>query len=194
MMETTVPMCKLMVAHCPRNSTLQRLIQALAKRKPPSIHDEFPKHLDWPGGFDKVQGEKMLRVGYLDALNNPWNVAFMMGLGEFPVDEFMILKRWNSRPRFLGFYHRQRQHILSLGDYVDLQPGTTIAYDDAVRSVFVNMPSNALMVLEAGAVHISIGFNDLGELLSHAPAAPHSETALRFVGVEKSEFAVARSS
>ena len=127
------------VAHYPRNSTLHPLIQALAKRTPPRIHDEFPKNLDWPGGCDKARGEKILRVGYLDASNNPWNTAFMMGLGKFPVSEQMILKRWSSGARFHSFY--RHRHSLSLGDYVDLQPGTIIAYDNTVRSVFVNTPS-----------------------------------------------------
>lgn len=195
---------KQMAAMIPCTTPLRTLVKQLAARKCPKIHEEFSKHLGWPAGLNETHANKILYRGYLDASSHPWNLAMLMSSGMYPVSEGQLLIRWHGPLRASLF--RQRYGSLQHGDVID--PPTAISmYDPYIRSMFVNAPSNPMTRFEAGSVHVSVGFNDLGELLSgpivatvEAEAAAMESNlkgtmikALHFVGYEKSEFSIARS-
>jgi hypothetical protein len=82
-----------------------------------------------------------------------------------------------------------------LGEIIDGRVGhdeALPAYDARIRSNFANNPNRA-EVYFFGTTHVAIGFNDFSSLLS---ATLQDESAksgpLKFVGVEMSEFAVAK--
>jgi hypothetical protein len=163
-MESIVPLSKTMVSSVPITYSLLEVIRGLSRRKVPGVDEEVPKHCDWPAGFDKDRGAKMLRTKYLDASSNPWNMAFIMAQGAFPVSAEMLLKRWYG-PHLTEVFLRRRRELF-IGDILDVGRNVKNMYDPAVRSVFVNAPPNPFTKLRFGTVHVSIGFNDLGELLS----------------------------
>jgi hypothetical protein len=116
-MEFLVPQTKRMISQMPANYQLLPTIRILSQRNVPRIDIELPKYTAWPAGFDTQRCAKMLRIGYLDASNNPWNMALMMAEGAFPV---MLLKRWHGPERARVFL--RRRHELAFGDIVDIGP------------------------------------------------------------------------
>jgi hypothetical protein len=195
-MEALIPMSRSMVLRLPPSETVFKLIQFISKRRAPSVDTEYPTHMGWPAGDTRKPGLVLLRKGYLNASSHPWMSAFQMALGHFQVDETTLLKRWHGPHRAMIFC--ERRDTLSVGDIVDLGPNDLVGYEPCLRSVFMNAPANPLADFRYGDVHVSIGFNDLGELLSlpqgRRGVAPDREEKrpLRFVGVDKSEYAVAR--
>jgi hypothetical protein len=188
-MERMTPMMRQMISSQQATAPVLRLIKNLASRKCPKIHDEFSKQVGWPAG-STATGHKLLYRSYLDASGNPWNTAFLMYNGEYPVNEMVMLKRWNGP--FRAAECSKKRASLAYGNIVDIEVGTISMYDPTVRSMFLNVPNNPFTKLYQGQVHVSYGFNDLSELLS-SKIIRSNRGPLRFVGVEKSAFCVARS-
>lgn len=195
-MEITLPMAREMVSLQPSSEPLSAIIQVLSKRRAPSVETEYAKYMGWPAGFASQLGTALFRKGYLNASSHPWMTASLIALGRYQVDVRTVLKRWNGPHRATIYYRRQA--TLSVGDLVEPGPNDPVGYEPCMRSVFMNAPASPLADFQCGTVHVSIGFNDLGELLSsslHRSSAAsdiNGTQPLRFVGVDKSEYAVAR--
>jgi tetratricopeptide (TPR) repeat protein len=187
--ERMIPMIRQAIYSQPPTTHIQRLIKSLASRKCPKIHDEFSKQVGWPAGSTST-GRKLLYSSYLDASCNPWRTAFLMSIGKYPLDEMAMLKRWNGPLRAAEC--SKKRASLTYGSIVDIEVGTISMYDPTIRSIFLNVPNNPLTTLSQGKVHVSFGFNDLSELLS-SKIIRSNTGPLRFIGVEKSAFCVARS-
>jgi hypothetical protein len=188
-MERMTPMMRQMISSQPAVTHAQRLIKSLASRKCPKIHEEFSKQVGWPAGSTST-AHKVLYRSYLDASGNPWNTAFLISVGKYPVSEMIMLKRWNGPFRAAEF--SKKRASLAYGNILDVEPGTITMYDPSVRSMFLNVPNNPFTTLSQGMIHVSFGFNDLSELLS-SKITTSNVGPLRFIGVEKSAFSVARS-
>lgn len=189
-----------MIAANPRASngrTPKSIFGPLCTRRCPKIHVEFPKAEGWPGGIDSVLAYKILYKGYLDAQLQPWFIAMLLREGAFPFTSSQLFKRWGGDAALLEM--AQRDQVWP-GDIIDCRPRRLeigIKYDNRIRSNFVNTPSRT-QKLYFGGTHVSVGFNDLGCLLSAEFEEPqeiekHKEP-LRFIGFERSEFSIAKFS
>jgi hypothetical protein len=170
----------------------RRLCRDLSHRDCPKIHMEYARDVGWAVGLDSSLAQKILYRAYLDSISHPWLVSLLMVEGKFVLEPIQTLKRWHGPAT--AMLVEELGEPLQIGRIVD---GTTekcdgSMYDPAIRSMFVNAPCNPLARLNAGTVHISVGFNDLGELLSY-PTSEDGEGAIHFVAIDISDFAVARS-
>lgn len=103
-----------------------------------------------------------------------------------------MLKRTSRQPARLKwlFCNKERQ----FGDIMPEEVIGSIRYQEFFRQPFTNQ-AHRKKLLSLGTVHVAVGFVDLGVLLScDTIEAPEGLSGpLRFVGVELSCFAVAKS-
>jgi hypothetical protein len=168
-----------------------RICKNLASRACPKIHEEFPREKGWPTGLDTSLVQKTLYKDYLNSDSNPWINCMVMSKGEFPWTPAQMLKRWNG-PENASLFSNMKENGLQIGSIVDARQNFDgIRYLSEIRSLFINSPCNPLAQLDEGSVHVSVGFNDLGELLTYPTNGPMD--TIHFVAIDKSEFCIARS-
>ncbi|GMF28839.1 unnamed protein product [Phytophthora fragariaefolia] len=173
---------------------LPRDMEMFAKHPPPQILIEFPKVRGWPTGINPVFAQKVLHRVYLDASASPWVIAASMRDGVFyhNLQAADLIKRWHGTEAMKILDAKGKN--LKYGDIIDgRREGSIPVYDARIRSNFANNPNHA-EVYFFGTTHVAIGFNDLSSLLA-AKIQDKTSTcseALRFVGFEMSEFAVAK--
>eukprot|EP00448_Togula_jolla_P026370 CAMPEP_0170652860 /NCGR_PEP_ID=MMETSP0224-20130122/47114_1 /TAXON_ID=285029 /ORGANISM="Togula jolla, Strain CCCM 725" /LENGTH=1145 /DNA_ID=CAMNT_0010984723 /DNA_START=78 /DNA_END=3515 /DNA_ORIENTATION=- len=175
----------------------QAWLGPLSKRKCPEFHTEYPKQRGWPRGLDAEFARKILYSAYLDCKLHPWHVEGLMRSGMFKFGRDAVIKRWHGTAPLRVIAERGLN--VRPGDVVDARhfQGISKKYDARIRSSFANNP-NRQETMFFGTTHVAVGFNDLGSLLgAHFRPAGEPELAgrpLRFVGLEMSEFSVAKAS
>jgi hypothetical protein len=113
-----------------------------------------------------------------------------MTRGSYPFTPEEIAKRWQGQGAKM---YVDRRDLICVGDILDAtSQNGMIRYDHRIRSSFINAPPNPLCRFERGSIHVSVGFNDLSELLS-CQLIGDSLKPLLFWGIERSEFSVAKS-
>lgn len=192
-LEFTLRMSKFALTSAPKErlTPIMSICKTLASRACPKIHEEFPREKGWPTGLEASLVQKSLYKDYLDSESNPWMSCVAMSAGEVPWTPAQMLKRWNG-PENASLFSNMKVNGLQIGSIVDArQAFHGIRYISEIRSLFINSPCNPLAKLDEGSVHVSIGFNDLGELLTYPTNGPMD--TIHFVAIDKSEFCIARS-
>uniref|UniRef100_A0A0G4I8I8 Uncharacterized protein n=1 Tax=Chromera velia CCMP2878 TaxID=1169474 RepID=A0A0G4I8I8_9ALVE len=190
----------------------------VALRKCPDIHTEFPRMRGWPSGLDTEFARKVLYRSHLDCSLHPWHREGIIRSGGPFLSEGDIFKRWHGNCGLVAIRDRLKKHgsFPQAGEVLDIRHlargGEGPGYDSRIRSNFANNP-NRPEYLFLGTTHVAVGFNDLGSLLNaqlfqkssqkraelwgergeSSLAGGSSVPPLRFVGLEKSEFSVAKS-
>lgn len=177
---------------------LKNMFGPLAAREMPSFHVSYPKECGWPKAVDPVQAAQLLEAAYSNTANQPWMTAHAMRTGDYKFE----FEDWRKRFGFSGLgLERLRLvfeegRMFKPGDVLDKELGTdwTMQYDHRIRNSFANC-LNRKEILHLGTVHVAVGFNDLGTLLTAdvRPAPDGYFGPLRFVGYEMNAFNVAKS-
>jgi hypothetical protein len=162
------------------------------KIKPmPEYHLELPKHRGWPKGVDVAWAQGYLAHVYEQSrlLPHIMEVAFKQSNYEPPDED--LWKRVNGNPNRLKWLLKGQP---SPGSICPEEVLGKIGYPTFLRHAFSNQAYRR-EILSLGTVHVAVGFVDLGVLLSSdVKDGPHGRSGpLRFVGVELSTFAVAKS-
>lgn len=176
--------------------TFKTILGPLCTRSCPTIHEEFLKAERCPDGIDNSLAHKALYRGYLDAQSHPWLSSMLIREGSFSSSPAQLLKRWGGN---CALSEMQSRGVLQR-EIIDCRPLRRVAgieYDARILSSFANNPNRAHLLV-FGSTHVSIGFNDLGYLLSakfqESTDFPQRKGCFRFVGYEMSEFSVAKFS
>jgi tetratricopeptide (TPR) repeat protein len=158
----------------------------------PSFHLELAKHRGWPKGVDVQWAKSHLHFVYEQCSSLPYSMQFAFSQEGNVFADVNMLKRANGQPARLKwlFCNKERQN----GDVMPEEVLGSIHYPEYLRQPFTNQAYRKEL-LSLGTVHVAVGFVDLGVLLScDIVDAPEGRTGpLRFVGVELSCFAVAKS-
>ncbi|PXF45034.1 hypothetical protein BWQ96_05207 [Gracilariopsis chorda] len=169
----------------------------LCERKCPQIHEELLKEHGIPSGIDSQIAYQILEVAANEARFEPWCSSHMIAINEFRFTAPMKVKRWHGIGRL--YEVEQSRESMKPGDIVDSRMEDArlgFSYSSSIRSNFGNSPSSTETMFH-GTTHVSVGFNDLGCLLSAKfctlETTESTRQAVRFVGFEKSEFSVAKS-
>ena len=192
-LEFTISMSKIGFTRAPKGkfSPIFKICKSVASRARPKMHEEFPREKGWPTGLEASFLQKSLYKEYLDAESNPWLSCIVMSTDKAPWTPGHMLKRWNG-PENASLFSNMKENGLQIGSIVDASQGFHgMRYLSEIRSLFINSPCNPLAQLDEGSVHVSIGFNDLGELLTYPTNGPMD--TIHFVAIDKSEFCIARS-
>lgn len=153
---------------------------------------EIAKHCGWPKGVDTEWAKSHLHFVFEQCSSLPYSMqlGFSSESYKFPPED--LLKRANGQPARLDWLLCNKE--LKFGDVMPEEVVGTITYPHFLRQPFTNQAYRQEL-LSLGTVHVAVGFVDLGVLLScDIGEAPKGRTGpLRFVGVELSCFAVAKS-
>lgn len=168
----------------PNCSKFVNLLHYLARRSVPRIHEEADLEIS---GIPSELLRSYLYRGYVIACSSPWLLATIIwSQHTLPDIEKHRVQRWNGPVR---------KHMAD-ASHGSFQPGdvlpVTNAYSHQIRAMFVNCPTHPTAIL-GSPTHVSVGFNDLGELLSYGSPPLAEEQGVHFIGVDQSPFAVARS-
>ncbi|KAA8491107.1 hypothetical protein FVE85_4524 [Porphyridium purpureum] len=171
----------------------------------PAIHEEISADAAlWPVGIDGAYANKILSWAYLAASIRPWLDAICLGTGRWDLDLNYLQQRWHGLKAVELVRERSKAGPLKFGEVIDwaTETGGRELHDVRIRMNFANEASNPLCSFKQGTTHVSVGFNDLSELLScplEPPDLVHEggngcdHKPFRFVGFEVSEFSVAKS-
>jgi tetratricopeptide (TPR) repeat protein len=153
---------------------------------------ELAKHRGWPKGVDIEWAKSHLHFVFEQCSSLPYSMqlGFSGETFEFPPED--LLKRANGQPARLKWLLSNKE--LKFGDVMPEELVGAITHPQFLRQPFTNQAYRQEL-LSLGTVHVAVGFVDLGVLLScDVGEAPKGRTGpLRFVGVELSCFAVAKS-
>jgi hypothetical protein len=156
----------------------------------PPFHLELAKHKGWPIGVNIEWAKSYLQHVFEQSRLLPYMMEFAMKQSSYepPIED--LLKRANGIPCRLEWLMKCPPR----GSVCPENIVGTIQYPDFQRQAFTNQAYRKEL-LSLGTVHVAVGFVDLGVLLSCdlGKAGPRGDGPLRFIGVELSAFAVAKS-
>ena len=157
----------------------------------PSFHFEIAKHRGWPKGVDVQWAKKYLHFVFEQCRSLPYSMQLAFSAEKFEFSPEDVLKRANRQPNRVKWLCSKG---LKIGDIMPEDVIGRIEYPYFLRQPFTNQAYRKEL-LSLGTVHVAVGFVDLGVLLScELCDAPKSRAGpLRFVGIELSCFAVAKS-
>ena len=149
-------------------------------------------HCGWPKGVDIEWAKSHLHFVFEQCSSLPYSMQLGFSGETFEFQPEDLLKRANGQPARLKWLLSNKE--LKFGDVMPEELVGTITYPQFLRQPFTNQAYRQEL-LSLGTVHVAVGFVDLGVLLScDVGEAPKGRTGpLRFVGVELSCFAVAKS-
>jgi hypothetical protein len=183
-------MLNLMMNHFPETEQVKFFGRKILPM--PSFHPELAKHRGWPTGIDVEWAKSHLHFVFEQCSSLPYSMqlTFNSENYEFPPED--LLRRAYGQPARLKWLLRNNER--KCGDVMPEEVLGTIRYPSFLRQPFTNQ-ANRKELLSLGTVHVAVGFVDLGVLLSCDIAdSPKGRTGpLRFLGVELSCFAVAKS-
>ncbi|CAE7217762.1 unc45b, partial [Symbiodinium microadriaticum] len=171
----------------------------LAAREVPSFHLDFPKQFGWPVAVDVARAAKLLEVTYSIATTSPWMMNHAIKTGDFKFE----FEDWQKRFHFGGLGLERMKLVFQEGrqfrpgDVIDMEfcrQDFKMQYDTRIRNSFANS-LNRKEIMQQGTVHVAVGFNDLGTLLTgdFRPSPQHDHGPLRFIGYEMNAFNVAKT-
>ena len=153
----------------------------------PAFHLELAKHKGWPINVNIEWAESYLKHVFEQSRLLPYMMEFAMKQSSYEPAIEDFLKRANGIPSRLEWLMKCPPR----GSVCPEDVVGTIHYPDFQRQAFTNQAYRKEL-LSLGTVHVAVGFVDLGVLLS-CDLGPRGAGPLRFVGVELSAFAVAKS-
>lgn len=162
----------------------------------PSFHLELAKYRGWPKGVNLQWAKEHLHLGFEACRSLPYSMQLLLTEKDFTFSPKDMVKRSHGDPARLKWLLQimQGKSNSNFGDIMPEQSMRAIDSSDIGRRNFTNQAYRADL-LSLGTVHVAVGFVDLGVLLSSVvDEAPRGCSGpLRFVGVELSRFAVAKS-
>ncbi|CAE7039664.1 RPAP3 [Symbiodinium sp. CCMP2592] len=178
---------------------LAKMFGPLAAREVPSFHLDFPKQFGWPVAVDVARASKLLEVTYSIATTSPWMMNHAIKTGDFEFE----FEDWQKRFHLGGLGLKRMKLVFEEGrqfrprDVIDMEfcsQDFKMQYDTRIRNSFANS-LNRKEVMQQGTVHVAVGFNDLGALLTgdFRPSTQHDHGPLRFIGYEMNAFNVAKT-
>ena len=178
---------------------LAKMFGPLAAREVSSFHLDFPKQFGWPVAVDVARASKLLEVTYSIATTSPWMMNHAIKTGDFEFE----FEDWQKRFHFGGLGLERMKLVFEEGrqfrpgDVIDMEfcsRDFKVQYDTRIRNSFANS-LNRKEVMQQGTVHVAVGFNDLGALLTgdFRPSTQHDHGPLRFIGYEMNAFNVAKT-
>ena len=177
---------------------LVNIFGPLAVREVPSFHCDFPKHFGWPAAVKAAKAAELLEAAYSNAVDAPWMLNHIIKTGDFQFE----FEDWQKRFHFGGLGLERMKLVFQEGrefrpgDVLDMEfcnKDFRMEYDFRVRNSFANC-LNRMEVMQQGTVHVAVGFNDLGTLLTgDFRPSPEHQGPLRFIGYEMNAFNVAKT-
>jgi tetratricopeptide (TPR) repeat protein len=150
------------------------------------FHTEFERARAWPAGCDTVACRHKLLGAYEHCRSAPRFDGMAMLDPARSVKPHEMLQR-------LGSNHPAALMWMQNADTGAVRDYSGDGYDSRVFHSFSNADSSSL-VMTPGTAHVAVGFVDLGTLRSAGFDANHARPGpLRWVGVESSSYAVAKT-
>ncbi|KAJ3066660.1 hypothetical protein HDU98_010057 [Podochytrium sp. JEL0797] len=154
-----------------------------------AFHLEFSNTRVWPAECDKEAGLCALRMQYeTGRACDTRRAAFIGALGETGEEILYALVK-DMLPERLG--HAPVKWFLE-APIGSIRHHDRFPYSNRILHSFQNAPGWSINA-GAGRAHVSIGFNDLGELLRINICPTTSPGPLQFVGYDASEYSVSKS-
>jgi hypothetical protein len=154
------------------------------------FHEEYAACTEWPPGVNPARGMAHLAGCYETAAPLPFMMQSAFATETYTFQESDYMKRLGGNFSFNWYADKSRKP----GDVLDIEkeyPSAKLSYNAYTTHSFSNQAIRKEVLL-AGTVHVAIGFVDLGLLLV-SDLFPHIPGPLRFVGIERSAFAVAKT-
>mmetsp|Transcript_9880 Transcript_9880/g.32190 ORF Transcript_9880/g.32190 Transcript_9880/m.32190 type:complete len:591 (+) Transcript_9880:1804-3576(+) len=159
----------------------------------PKFHEEYPKRAGWPRGVDVAGSRKYLWEAYEHARLHPWMFEIMMSNDKYSPSPGDVLKRLNGAVRLSWYTDSSRRPYDLCPPIRDLTSGSVPAYDSRISHAFGNQAYRT-DALVRGTAHVAAGFVDMGILLAAKLQDDGTKSGpLRFVGFERSAYAVAKT-
>lgn len=153
----------------------------------PNFHQELLKGGGFPSGVDKIWADNYLRTAFEQANNLPHFMEYDFKRAEYKPEPRDILKRLNTNhPEKLKWYYGPRFP----GNIFPQFTGN--AYPGSIRHSYSNQAYRS-EILQQGTTHVAVGFVDLGILFAGTLRGQQHGPPLRFVGIELSSYAVAKT-
>ena len=159
----------------------------------PKFHEEFERHAAWPPGVDVEAARRLLWIAYETSRGLPFQSEMAMIEQGFSPSKAEVLKRLSGNIRVDWYANPARRFGDVCPPVLDLM-GFMPPYDPKISHGFSNQAYRREKLVK-GTVHVAAGFVDLGILLAADldASSSHHRGPLRFVGFERSAYAVAKT-
>lgn len=143
----------------------------------------------FPHGVDNGWADKYLRTAFEQSHNLPHFFEYHLKMANYEPEPRDVLKRLGTNDKTKMDWYFGSQH---LGNVFPRRVNHASAYTSLLRHSFSNQAYRK-EVLQQGSTHVAVGFVDLGILFAGTLRGNQRDPPLRFLGVEMSCYAVAKT-